>query len=115
MIIADENLDSRITAAIRAIPINVYSIAENWKGASDEEIAAFAQESGNIILTRDKDFSDLVFAHGIKGISVILLRYDIINTQTIINQVVDLLRNDTSQLLGKFITISEHRIRTRSI
>ncbi|HET9136928.1 MAG TPA: DUF5615 family PIN-like protein [Candidatus Kapabacteria bacterium] len=115
MIIADENLDSRIISDIRAIPIPVYSIAEEQPGISDEDIAKIAATSGKIILTRDKDFADLVFAEGMKDISVILLRYRNENRELMLSHLLTWLSKDPSELYGKFITISEHRVRTHTI
>ena len=115
MIIGDENLDPRIISAVRAIPISVFSIAENSPGISDEQIAEDAATSGSIILTRDKDFADIVFAYGKKEISVILLRDREENLQHVIVQLTNFLKKNVTDLRGKFITLSEDGIRIHSI
>ncbi|CAN5386898.1 hypothetical protein BH23BAC1_BH23BAC1_05710 [soil metagenome] len=38
MILADENIDSKIIEAIQTVGIDVYSIAETHSGVVDEEI-----------------------------------------------------------------------------
>ena len=52
MIIADENLDAKIIAALRAINIDVYSIAERHSGFSDEEVITLAKEILDLLLAR---------------------------------------------------------------
>lgn len=115
MIIADENLDARIIKAIRAIGIEVYSIAEEQSGITDEMIVEIARETNKIILTRDKDFGDIVFADRQRGISVILLRYDNNLLPLITRRVLQLLANDGVLVRGKFITVTNTQVRSRTI
>lgn len=56
MIIADEDIDSRIIKALRNMAVEVISIAEHYSGISDEDVIQLAQETKRIILTEDKDF-----------------------------------------------------------
>lgn len=115
MIIADENIDARIIKAIRNIPINTVSVFENYRGISDEDVLFLSKELEKIILTEDKDFGEWVFAHKIKGVSVMFLRYTYKETDTIIDIVVDLLKNKREKLFNKFTTISVDKIRIREI
>lgn len=88
MILVDENIDDQIT---RAIGIEVYSISEKHSGINDEQIVELSKEPPRIILTEDKDFGEWVFSHGVKGISVILLRYKFKDRKRMISIITDLL------------------------
>ncbi|MFY9310245.1 MAG: DUF5615 family PIN-like protein [Bacteroidia bacterium] len=115
MIIADENIDSRIIKAVRSIPVNTVSVSENYQGISDEDVIFLSKELEKIILTEDKDFGEWVFAHKIKGVSVIFLRYNYKETDRIIDILVDLLKNKREKLFNKFTTVTVDKIRIREI
>lgn len=115
MILADENIDDQITEAIRAIGIEVYSIAETHSGIEDEEIIKLSKNPPRIILTEDKDFGEWVFAHGVKDISVILLRYKFTDTERMIQVVTDLLNRKINDLAGKFTVVTVDKIRIRDL
>ncbi|QMU66454.1 MAG: toxin-antitoxin system, toxin component [Flavobacteriaceae bacterium] len=89
MILADENIPSTIIGALREKNIEIYSIYENNRGISDREIIEVSQNPPRIILTEDKDFGEWVFAHGVKSISVLFLRYRYVErfeiTQILVN------------------------------
>ena len=115
MIIADENIDSKIIQAIRSIPINTISVFEDYRGISDEDVLFLSKELEKIILTEDKDFGEWIFAHKIKGVSVIFLRYHYSETDLIIKILKDVLKNRREKLFNKFTTITVNKIRIREI
>ncbi|MCP9753866.1 toxin-antitoxin system, toxin component [Lacihabitans sp. CCS-44] len=115
MILADENIDHQIIGYLRTKGFEVFSIYENLRGISDEEIIEISKKPRKIILTEDKDFGEWVYSHNEKNISVILLRYDFSETQHIL-QILDKVLNDrVSDLWGSFTTISPNKIRIRKI
>jgi predicted nuclease of predicted toxin-antitoxin system len=115
MILADENIFQDIIKALREAGFEVYSIYENQRGTKDVDIVQLSKNPPRIILTEDKDFGDLVFAHQHKDISVILLRYTFSETDTITTILMDLLRNKTHDLWGKFTTVTTKKVRIRNI
>lgn len=115
MILTDENLDGIIVEALQKRSIEVYSIFELNRGLSDEEIIELSRNPPRIILTEDKDFGEWVFAHNVRDISVILLRYDYINLEAIASIVVNLIEDQGESLFGKFVTITLDKIRIRTI
>lgn len=115
MILADENTHIDLISALRKLPIDVLSIKENYRGMQDEEIILLAKTEGRIILTEDKDFGEWVFAHKIKGLSVIFLRYHFTETSEIIKIVSELLETGISKFHNKFTTITTRKIRIREI
>jgi predicted nuclease of predicted toxin-antitoxin system len=102
MILADENINAIIIEAIRDTGIEVYSIDELHEGIKDEKVIDLSRSPRRIILTEDKDFGEWVFAHGVKDISVILLRYQFPETNQMIHILSDLLGRKNLDLFGKF-------------
>ena len=87
MILADENIDPRFIRAIESIPIEVFSVQITNSGLGDEEIIELSRNPPRIILTEDKDFGEWIFAHHVKGISVIFLRYHYSDIENMIEKV----------------------------
>jgi hypothetical protein len=58
--IADENIDSIIVEVLRANDHEVRYIAELDRGADDEQILQAANNSGELLITADKDFGEIV-------------------------------------------------------
>lgn len=75
------------------------------RGLSDEAIIGLSRNPPRIILTEDKDFGEWVFAHGIRGISVIFLRYSFQDTDLLIATLLELLRTRLPDLQGAFTTV----------
>jgi len=115
MILADENTHIDLIRALRKIPLDVLSIKEDHRGMQDEEIIQFAKTNARIILTEDKDFGEWVFAHNIKGLSVIFLRYHFSETAQMIKIVSEILKAGTEKYQNKFTTITTRKIRIREI
>ena len=59
--IADEGVDAQIVAALRKEGHDVLYVIEFDAGASDPDILCNANEEDRILITRDKDFGELVF------------------------------------------------------
>ena len=115
MILADENIDHQIIEAIREIGIEVFSVFEQNRGLLDKSIIEFSRNPQRIILTEDKDFGEWVFAHNIKNISVIFLRYEFKETAKMIEVLKGLFSQKQEELFGKFTTVTIQKIRSREI
>ena len=115
MILADENIDPLFISAIREIPIDIFSIAEHYRGIEDHEVIALSRNPQRIILTEDKDFGDWVFAHHVTGVSVILLRYEYWERTKMVKEVTSLVKEQRENLFGKFTTITPKKTRSRLI
>ncbi len=73
-----------------------------------------ALQHNYILLTEDKDFGEWVFAHHVKELSVLFLRYSFHEFREIANTVVTLLKN---QALERpfFATVTTKKIRVRKL
>src|SRR3954470_4354582 len=73
--LADENFPRPALQALRNAGWEIFSVAEECPGISDEEVAALCSESQRVLLTFDKDFGELVFRRGLSaGSGVVLFR-----------------------------------------
>lgn len=115
MIMADENIDHSLIDAIRELGIDVYSINELSGGIRDEEVINLSRNPSRVILTEDKDFGEWVFAHHVRGISVLFLRYPFKETAIMKQILVKLLSERLPSLVGHFTTVTTQKIRTRRI
>ncbi|MGY3090986.1 putative nuclease of putative toxin-antitoxin system [Hymenobacter sp. UYAg731] len=115
MILADENIDHGIIAALRAAGYVVASVYESHRSMSDEAIIQLSRNLPQIILTEDKDFGEWVFAHGIRDISVIFLRYHFRDTAALLATLLELMRTRLPDLTGAFTTVGVHKIRIRPL
>jgi predicted nuclease of predicted toxin-antitoxin system len=111
MIIADENIDHSLILSIRELGIEVYSVYESERGIRDEAVIESSRNPPCIILTEDKDFGEWVFAHNVKDISVLFLRYHFRDTESMRQVLIKLL----SELVGCFTTVTIQKIRIRPI
>ncbi|MFP4088803.1 MAG: DUF5615 family PIN-like protein [Cyclobacteriaceae bacterium] len=115
MILADESVDLIIIEAVKKHGIEVFSIFELKRGVSDEEVIQISRNPPRIILTEDKDFGEWVFAHLVKDISVILVRYRYADVHKIASLVVKLIEKRDKDLFGKFVTVTSNKVRIRNI
>ena len=115
MIIADENVEKYLIDLLKNKGFEVLSIKEKYAGIKDLEIVNLIKTTNGILLTEDKDFGEFVFAHFIRGLSVILLRYDQPRYELIEDNLLTVAINYHNNIESVFITITQHKIRVRKI
>ena len=115
MIIVDENIDHSLISSIRELGVDVYSVYESHRGIRDEIVIKSSRNPPHIILTEDKDFGEWVFAHNVKGISVLFLRYYFKETEVMRQILIKLISERLTELVGCFTTVTIRKIRTRRI
>jgi len=116
IIIADENIPRAIEDLLTTNGFQVISIRKTLGGAEDIEIIRFAQQKPNaLILTEDKDFGEWVFAHHLKNITIVFLRYHFSETERIGEILSHLLQHKSVELFNKFTTVTTKKIRIREI
>lgn len=114
MILADENIHSLIIEALREAGYDVISVSETSKSIKDEQVIQLALKHNYLLLTEDKDFGEWVFAHHVKDLSVLFLRYSFYEFQEIGKALIYLLQNHTLQR-PFFATITTKKIRVRQL
>lgn len=109
--LADESCDFSIVRALRMAGYDVTAVSETAPRVEDSDVVKLAVREKRILLTEDKDFGQLVFAHGQKTAGVIFLRFPISARKQISKDVVRLVKQQGDELAGCFITVQPGRIR----
>jgi predicted nuclease of predicted toxin-antitoxin system len=115
MIIIDENVEEYWIDLLLNKGFEILSIRKDYPQLPDKEVIEIAREKKGILLTEDKDFGELVFAHGIKGLTVVFLRYDQPQYHLIEKQVLETASRFYNSEDHFFITIKKNSLRIRKI
>ncbi len=115
MIVADENLHHFFIKALAEKGYEIKSVATLQRGASDEAVIELTQAESAILITEDKDFGELVFAHQIAKVTVIFLRYRLEELPIMLRNLFKVVEDFSSQEGRFFIVVTSTRIRIRSI
>jgi predicted nuclease of predicted toxin-antitoxin system len=90
------------------------AIIESARGINDQQVIELALQNDYLLLTEDKDFGEWVFAHHVKEISVIFLRYSFNEVMEITQVLINLIK--TKSLIRPFFaTITTQKIRVRQL
>jgi predicted nuclease of predicted toxin-antitoxin system len=109
--LADESCDFGVVQSHRTRGHDVKAISETAPRASDEEVADLALREERVLITEDKDFGQLVYAHGQKTVGVILLRFPAKARKRIAGELVQLVEEVGNSLIGSFAVVEPGRIR----
>ena len=109
--LADESCDAALGQALLEAGNDVMEVREAKPGADDEWVVSLAVSENRILLTEDKDFGGLIYAHGHKAIGVIFLRYPVSERNRIAQDLVELVKQQNEKLIGSFVTVTPKRIR----
>lgn len=109
--LADESCDFAVIAALRAARHDVLAVHEFAPGAEDLQVIGLALREERVLLTEDKDFGQLVFAHGQENPGVVLLRFPASARERISRDVVKLAELRGSRLKATFTIVQPGRIR----
>ncbi|MEQ9425529.1 MAG: DUF5615 family PIN-like protein [Cyclobacteriaceae bacterium] len=115
MIVADENIDEILVDRLRKSGHSVISIKQDYIGFSDIEVVELIRKLKAVLITEDKDFGELVFAHDIRDISVILLRFDDKDSDAVEHNLNQVLQRHLPEKGHCFITVTPNRIRVSKI
>ena len=113
--IADEGVDSQIVAALRKEGYDVLYVIEFDAGASDPEVLSVANEEDRILITRDKDFGELVFRLKKVHSGIMLNRLYQLDSKTKADVVLGVLKKYGEKLYGAYTVIQPGRVRIRKI
>ncbi len=114
-VLVDMNLSPRWVSALATAGIE----AEHWSdlgaaSAPDVEIMAFARRNDYVVLTYDLDFSAILAATQGNKPSVVQIRADDVNPDTIGKPVIDALQQMGTELdQGALLTVDPKRTRLR--
>lgn len=113
--LADESCDFNLVRALRDAGHDVLAICEISPRAEDAAVIELSVREERVLLTEDKDFGQLVFAHGRKVHGVVFLRYPLSTRQKLSEDVVRLVRQHGKKLAGCFVVVEPGHIRISRI
>ena len=113
-LVADENVDAPIIAALRAAGHQIVYVQELDPGIDDARVLALANRCGALLLTSDKDFGELVFRQGLVHAGVILYRLAGLTSERKAAAILEVLRTHGDALLGAFTLVSPAHVRIRA-
>jgi predicted nuclease of predicted toxin-antitoxin system len=109
--LADESCDFSIVRMLRQNGFDVKAIAEESPGITDLEVIGIAKQEGRILITEDKDFGELVYAHQRPHGGVIFIRYPSYAKTSIADVIDHLVKSKGETLVGCFVVVSPNKIR----
>lgn len=109
--LADESCDFAAVLALRTTGHEVHAVAEFASGSDDSVVIDMACREKRVLLTEDKDFGQLVYAHSKQSSGVILIRHPASARKTLPNAVVDLVSEFENDLIGSFVVMNPGRVR----
>lgn len=115
MILADEGLNGNLVRELRIEGYEIVWVKESMSGMSDEDIIAMAKLGKQVLITEDKDFGEWIFAHHISRLTIIFLRYDKEDYNTILSFLKSALKTIEAGKKHEFITINKNKVRRRVI
>lgn len=117
-ILADEGLNGLVVRELRKTNDHIDWILESNPGISDRQVIEIAKAKNQILITEDKDFGEWVFAHEIKGLTIIFLRYNKHSYSIMLQSLIIIISEVSFQKDSndyEFITINKNKIRRRKI
>jgi predicted nuclease of predicted toxin-antitoxin system len=109
--LADESCDFSIVRILRQNGFDVKSIAEEAPGLTDSDVIGIAKLENRILITEDKDFGELVYAHQRPHGGVIFIRYPSYAKKSIADAIDHLVKSKGETLIGCFVVVSPNKIR----
>jgi predicted nuclease of predicted toxin-antitoxin system len=112
--VADESCAGPVIRALREAGHDVVAIAEVAKGATDEAVLDRALNEKRVLITEDRDFSEVVYARGRPSTGVILVRFQSLARRAKPATVVDAVAKLGARLQDAFTVIEPGRVRVSS-
>lgn len=113
--IADESLGLQVARNLQKVGLEIVAVADFARGAPDTEILLKALKEKRILMTVDKDFGFLVFKERLLTSGVVLVRLKDESIENLTKTIINFLLSYKKKLQGKFIVLSEGKVRIRDI
>jgi predicted nuclease of predicted toxin-antitoxin system len=115
MILADENLNFNFINDLWAAGYEVLSVYERFRGITDPAVVQLALQEKAVLITEDKDFGQLVFAHKIARLTVVFLRYKKSEVEIVRRLLLQVVQEFAPKEGNFFVTIARGRIRVTEL
>lgn len=109
--LVDECTGTSVADWLKSENHEVFSVFEQWRGASDDSILEKCQLENYILITSDKDFGEMVFRNQKVHNGIILLRCEPNVFKNRIEVLKKLLQNHSDSLQNNFIVVTNDKVR----
>ncbi|MCC6724146.1 MAG: DUF5615 family PIN-like protein [Saprospiraceae bacterium] len=113
--IADEGVDASLVNLLREAGHDVLYFAEFEPSTDDEVILTCANEQNRILITRDKDFGELVYRMKKVHSGIILTRLEELKSSTRSKITFDFIIAHQEELIGSFVVVQHGTARIRRL
>lgn len=113
--LANENIPKSLIGLLRLDGLDVASVQETMRGASDVSVLSRARSEHRILLTQDKDFGELAARRGLPPeCGVVLFRLSGSDPASVTKRMLEAIRS-RNDWAGRFSVVTEDRIRVRTL
>jgi len=112
-LVCDEGVERAIVERRRDDGHVVVYIAELAPGISDEAVLGEARRLEGPLITKDKDFGELVFRQGLANFGIVLLRLNGLPVSRKSAIVASVIAERSEEIIGAFSVISPGQVRIR--
>ncbi len=109
--LVDECTGTSVADWLRSENHEVFSVFEQWRGATDDSILEKCHIENYILITSDKDFGEMVFRNQKVHHGIILVRCNPNIYSKRIEVLAKLLKNYSDKLLNNFVVVSNNTVR----
>ncbi|MFN4256078.1 MAG: DUF5615 family PIN-like protein [Saprospiraceae bacterium] len=113
--IADEGVDGSLVAKLRAAGHDVLYFAETDQSTDDEVILELSNRENRILITRDKDFGELIYRMKRIHAGIILVRLEELTSALRAQIAASFIFENLEVLSGHFIVLQPSGARIRQI
>ena len=113
--LADEGVDKSLVTLLRQSEWDVFYVAESASSLEDELVLELANSESRILITRDKDFGELVYRLQKVHSGIILVRMEELPSISRSQKVFEFIHENLDKLEGHFIVIQSGRARVRKL
>ena len=113
--LADECCDAEMVVSLREDGHDILYITESKPGILDEEVLKKAFEENRILLTEDKGFGELVFHLRKPTRGIVLLRFDVQQSNLKLLRLRQLIQTQSRKLKNSFVIVDVEKFRFRRL
>ncbi|MDA0834516.1 MAG: DUF5615 family PIN-like protein [Planctomycetota bacterium] len=109
--LVDECTGSVVARWLESQSYEVFSVYDDARGISDDEVLYKAKTEDWILITNDKDFGEKIYRESKPHVGVIFLRLHDERVQNKIDALKKFLAQHTKNIAGQFVVVSESTVR----
>jgi predicted nuclease of predicted toxin-antitoxin system len=109
--LVDECVGSSVATFLKNQNHNVFSVFDQWRGATDDDILEKCLIEKYILITSDKDFGEMIYNQQKPHHGIILIRCEPNKFSKKIEVLEKLLRNYFDKLENNFVVVTNNKVR----